>query len=245
MFPVTKYSESFQRNKKYEKERELLFIRRFIVGKYYAVLDGHSKKPMILETWDQCKKEVTGAKGVKYKSFLKREDALSFIRLHGENLPAEKRLMRKEESTLPRVIDQVEDQVVIYVDGSYEISTERYAYGLVVVLDEKEVHAECEAVKGEYSSMRNVAGEVMGAMKAMTYAKEQGYKNLVLYFDYQGIESWALGTWKRNNALTMGYHEFYQNMRKDLHVKFRKVKGHSGDRYNDRADELAKAAFLK
>lgn len=216
------------------------------MGKFYAVLDGHSKKPMILETWDQCKKEVTGAKGVRYKSFPTREEALSFIQLHGEDLPGEKKAVKKEEPVRAAHEEaHQEDQVIIYVDGSYELSTKRYAYGLVVVHKGEEVYSECEAQKGEYSSMRNVAGEVLGAMKAMTYAREKGYRNLVLYFDYQGIESWALGTWKRNNDLTRGYHEFYQSMKKDLTVKFRKVKGHSGDRYNDRADELAKEAFLK
>jgi len=216
------------------------------LGKFYAVLDGHSKKPMILETWDQCKKEVTGAKGVRYKSFPTREEALSFIQLHGEDLPGEKKAVKKEEPVRAEHEEaHQEDQVIIYVDGSYELSTKRYAYGLVVVHKGEEVYSECEAQKGEYSSMRNVAGEVLGAMKAMTYAREKGYRNLVLYFDYQGIESWALGTWKRNNDLTRGYHEFYQSMKKDLNVKFRKVKGHSGDRYNDRADELAKEAFLK
>lgn len=227
------------------------------MGKFYAVLDGHSKKPMILESWDQCKKEVTGAKGVKFKSFPTKEEALSFITMHGEALPSTAEGLKPETSAGSfsaeepenrpevKVEDQQEDQVIIYVDGSYELTTTRYAYGLVVVHEGKEIHAECEAVKGEYSSMRNVAGEVMGAMKAITFAKENGYRNLVLYFDYQGIESWALGTWKRNNPLTEGYHDFFQTMKKDLNVKFRKVKGHSGDRFNDRADELAKSAFQK
>ena len=223
------------------------------MGKFYAVLDGHSKKPMILETWDQCKKEVTGAKGVKFKSFPTKEEALSFITMHGEKLPSSPSRLKpytavlrpSEEEPEDRMEEEAEDQVIIYVDGSYELTTTRYAYGLVVVHEGKEIHAECEAVKGEYSSMRNVAGEVMGAMKAMSFAKENGYRNLMLYFDYQGIESWALGTWKRNNPLTEGYHQFFQTIKKDLNVKFRKVKGHSGDRYNDRADELAKSAFLK
>ena len=189
---------------------------------------------------------MTGAKGVRYKSFPTREEALSFIQLHGEDLPGEKKAAKKEEPVRAEHQEaHQEDQVIIYVDGSYELSTKRYAYGLVVVHKGEETYSECEARKGEYSSMRNVAGEVLGAMKAMTYAREKGYRNLVLYFDYQGIESWALGTWKRNNELTQGYHAFYQSMKKDLNVKFRKVKGHSGDRFNDRADELAKKAFLE
>jgi ribonuclease HI len=88
-----------------------------------------------------------------------------------------------------------------------------------------------------------VAGEVLGAIKAMEYAIRNGHKSLHLYFDYQGIESWAIGTWKRNNALTMGYHEHYRKLSGDLKVIFHKVKGHSGNRFNDRADEMAKMAF--
>ena len=214
------------------------------MGKFYAVLDGHSKKPMILESWDACKREVTGAKGVKFKSFPSRDEALNFITMHGQEMPgAAKSDLSPKVPEVKR--EQNPDEVIIYVDGSYELSSERYAYGMVVVHEGEEIHSECEAVKGEYSAMRNVAGEVLGAMKAMTYAKENGFDHLTLYFDYQGIESWALGTWKRNNALTQGYHSFYQNMRRDLTVKFMKVKGHSGDRFNDRADEIAKSAFLK
>lgn len=218
-------------------------MRSFTVGKFYAVLDGHSKKPMILESWDACKREVTGAKGVKFKSFPSKDEALDFIRIHGQDLPD-----TEKSDAAPKPVEKKEhdkDGVVIYVDGSYELTTQRYAYGMVVVHEGEEIHSECEAVKGEYSAMRNVAGEVLGAMKAMTYAKENGFSHLTLYFDYQGIESWAIGTWKRNNPLTQGYHTFYQNMRTDLTVKFMKVKGHSGDRFNDRADEIAKSAFLK
>ncbi len=32
-------------------------------------------------------------------------------------------------------------------------------------------------------------------------------------------------------------------MKKDITIKFMKVKGHSGDRFNNRADEAAKSAF--
>lgn len=201
---------------------------------------------MIFESWDQCKREVTGAKGVKFKGFSTREEAEGFIRMHGHELPGEKvsvpEVHHKEKQN---PVKSPLDEVVIYVDGSFELTTHRYAYGMVVVHEGEEIHEESEALKSEFSAMRNVAGEVLGAMKAMTYAKNHGYRNLMLYFDYQGIESWALGTWKRNNALTQGYHEFYKEMKNHLKVRFVKVKGHSGDRFNDRADEVAKAAFLK
>ncbi len=221
------------------------------MAKFYAVVDGHSKKPLILNSWDQCQKEVTGAKGVKFKSFVRKEDAQAFLDAHIE--PEKKVPLRsiiddqdsldtKPSEDIPKV--DISDDIDIYVDGSYELSSHRYAFGLVVVQDGEEIHASYGAYEDEFSTMRNVAGEVMGAQKAMLYAKEQGYSKINLYFDYQGIESWAKGTWKRNNPLTQGYHSFYQEMKRYVQVKFFKVKGHSGDYFNDRADELAKMAFL-
>lgn len=217
------------------------------MGKYYAVVDGHSNTPLILDSWESCKKEVTGAKGVKFKGFVRREDAEAFIEDHGGVIRGEK--IGKLEKITPKMTVKspaVGTSVVeIYVDGSYEIRTKRYAFGLVVVEKGDEIHASCGAYSDEYATMRNVAGEVLGAQKAMLYALENNYTHLDLYFDYQGIESWAKGTWKRNNALTQGYHHFYQEVKKNLQVTFYKVKGHSGDYFNDRADEMAKLAFLE
>ena len=39
------------------------------------------------------------------------------------------------------------------------------------------------------------------------------------------------------------YKKYYDSIKNILDVKFVKVKGHSGDKYNDRADALAKAAL--
>ena len=135
--------------------------------------------------------------------------------------------------------------IYAYVDGSFRVGYEVYGYGVVIVSDGKVV----ETISGygsrpEYVSMRNVAGEVLGAVKAMEYALNNDAKKLVLYFDYQGIESWATGAWKRNNELTRGYFEFVKGLKDKLTLSFQKVKGHSGDQFNELADELAKDAVV-
>ena len=58
------------------------------MAKYYAVINGHSIKEGILTSWDACKKEVAGAKGVIYKSFPTQEEAREFLRLHGKDVPS-------------------------------------------------------------------------------------------------------------------------------------------------------------
>mgnify|MGYP001788174033 CR=1 FL=1 len=224
--------------------------------KYYAVIDGHAGEPVILKSWEECKREVTGAKGVKFKGFETLSEAEEFIRMHDEGgetkapvgvKKATKRKVPKESGSSEKNLSLPESSldVTIYVDGSFELSSGRYAYGLVAISGGEEIYTDAKAFKSDFSTMRNVAGEVLGAITAMKYAKAMGYRKLNLYFDYQGIESWALGTWKRNNKLTEGYHEFYREIKKELVVKFMKVKGHSGNRFNDRADELAKSAFLE
>ena len=41
----------------------------------------------------------------------------------------------------------------------------------------------------------------------------------------------------------MDYHEKMQEYKKKINIKFVKVKGHSGDKYNDIVDKLAKKAL--
>lgn len=199
------------------------------MGKFYAVAQGKSNSPLILESWDECKKEVIGCKGAIYKSFVSKKEAENFIALH---------LGDKVEGEEP------ENGVFIYVDGSFMEAKNNYSYGLVVVKDGEVIHKDKGVgYKKEDISLRNVAGEVMGSMKAIEYAINNDYKEITICYDYQGIECWAKGTWQRNKDLTKYYHEF---MKKNMHliqVNFKKIKGHSGDKYNDLADKLAKEAL--
>ena len=72
----------------------------------------------------------------------------------------------------------------------------------------------------------------------MTIKKKK--KRLDLYYDYKGIEEWALGNWKTNNTLTKSYKLKYDDIKKVLDVRFNKVDAHTGDKYNEEADILAK-----
>ena len=144
----------------------------------------------------------------------------------------------EKEKTTPKV-----EKITAYVDGSYNVATKEYSYGAVIFAGDKK---ECFSEKfndPELATMRNVAGELEGSMKAMRYAVEAGAKELDIYYDYEGIEKWCTGAWKTNKDGTKAYKAFYEQISQKVKVKFHKVKGHSGDRYNDEADVLAKAAL--
>lgn len=190
--------------------------------KYYAVRIG--RNPGIYHTWDECKREIMGFKGASFKKFSTREDAEAFINEIEE---------KKTELA-------GKDELVVYVDGSYRDSDKSHSYGVYMFNDEEEYTYSKRFFKD--SDMRNVSGEIKGAMRAMEEAAKLGKKKIYLHYDYEGIRSWALGFWKTNKEGTIYYKDFYDSIRDKLEVKFIKVEAHTGVKYNELVDKLAKEA---
>ena len=91
--------------------------------------------------------------------------------------------------------------------------------------------------------MHNVAGEIKGSEAAMQYAVDHNIPEITIYHDYEGIAKWCTGAWKATKPGTIAYQAFYREAVKKVKVHFVKVKGHSNDKYNDMADQLAKKAL--
>jgi ribonuclease HI len=194
--------------------------------KFYAVRKGN--KVGIYNTWDECKKQVSGYSGAEYKSFSSLEEANEYLSID------------------KKIFDEDKEYIKAYVDGSYEHSLRAYGSGVVILKGEK--IQETFSVRGDDKNlvaMRNVAGEIEASKIAMKYCIDNDIKDLILYFDYEGIEKWCSGVWKANKEGTIEYKKYYDSIKNKLNVKFIKVKAHSGNKYNDLADELAKFALSK
>ena len=189
--------------------------------KYYAVKKG--RNPGIYTSWDSCLKEVKGYSGAIYKSFKTMEEAEIY--------------MTGEE----KQIEIEANSVIAYVDGSYNQKLKVYGSGVVYITDDKEFEL-MKSYDDAYHIHRNVAGEVKASELAIEKAIEDKKDQIIIYHDYQGISSWANGDWKTNNNLTKSYKSFIDQARKKIKIDFVKVKGHSNDKYNDKADQLAKKA---
>ena len=221
--------------------------------KYYAVAKG--KTPGIYLTWNDCKAQVDGFSGAVYKSFLTLQEAELFIeKVNGVDLiesfeqmelsDLEKTDVRNDNHAFgTENAVSTKDHLVAYVDGSYDHSQLRYAYGCVLVLSDKEITLNGSDDHEDYVSMRNVAGEIMGSQQAVLWAVENGYKKITIYYDYEGIEKWANGIWKANKVGTQRYKAFVAEKRQEIEIAFRKVAAHTGVKYNEMADQLAKAAL--
>ena len=215
--------------------------------KFYAVRQG--RKTGMFLTWDECKKQVMGYPGAIYKSFGTEAEAKEYLGISGCD-KCEQGAGENEsgvEKTVTTGSVQMEktnsDAVEIYVDGSYHVGTKEFSYGMVVLIDGKEKKFSQKMTDPELAQMRNVAGEIMGARAAMEYAIANNKKQLVIYHDYEGIAKWPLGIWKTNKEGTIAYKAYYDEAKTKVSVRFQKVTGHSGDKYNDYADKLAKQAL--
>ncbi|MGM5481961.1 MAG: viroplasmin family protein [Nanobdellota archaeon] len=192
--------------------------------KYYAVLEGRGQVPTILNTWEDCKKKVDKYPGAQYKSFKNLNDAKEYI--------------------TPNKSKSNGNSLVAYVDGSYSTTKKNYSYGVVLLKKNKILKTMNGKGENEQAAkMRQVYGELQGVMKAVDFGIKTHEKEIHIYYDYYGIEYWATGKWNRNNQFTSHYHQFIQKRKDKLKIFFHKVPAHSGNKYNDMADRLAKEAL--
>lgn len=200
-----------------------------MAGKYYVVRKG--KAPGIYRSWEECKAQVHGFSGAEYKSFKTEAEAKDYM---GDSTG-----QKTEDQTVKDDTPVVE----IYVDGSYHSGTNEFSYGMIILQNGEELkHAEKYKDK-ELAAMHNVAGEIKGAEAAMRYAVEHSLKKIIIYHDYEGIAKWCTGAWRTNKEGTKAYKKYYDSVKDLVDISFVKVTGHSNNKYNDIADELAKQAL--
>lgn len=190
--------------------------------KYYAVVDGNA--PGIYESWDECSR-VLQEHGGHCKGFAERQEAEKYLNGIEEN-------------------ENLNDGLTAYVDGSFEASLGRYGFGCVILQPDKEPLEYCgSGNKEESAALRNVTGEMLGAMFAVKWAMAHGYTDILICYDYEGVEKWASGVWKARTDLTSKYATAMKEWGRNIHIAFKKIAAHTGNRYNELADQLAKKAI--
>lgn len=198
--------------------------------KYYAIRVG--KKPGIYTDWNTCKELVVGYPGAQYKSFPTLKEAEEFIKGATTNSS-----IKQDE------IDKtLGDKPYAFVDGSFNPSEGIYGYGGYLVNNGEKHVIQGSGTDEELLSMRNIAGEILGAMAAVKKALEIGLSELVIYYDYAGIEMWATNRWSCKKKGTKAYQEYMNKASDKIKLTFMKVKGHTDIDGNEEADKLAKQA---
>ena len=202
--------------------------------KYYAVRKG--LRTGIFESWQACQAVVSAYGNAEYKSFSSREEAQDY--LSGTDAGP-------DGATSEEDFGQEPGKVIAYVDGSYDDKLKKYSFGCILLLPSGDIVKESgNGDNPESLAIRNVAGEMLGAMYAVKWAMVNGYKEIELRYDYEGIEKWVQGIWKAKNELAQKYAAAMNDWKRSIRISFLKIAAHSNNRYNDMADELAKSALI-
>lgn len=197
---------------------------------FYAVKKG--KVPGIYTSWAKCEKQLDGYKDAYVKSFDTEEEAKTFMNTN-----------HKAQGSQSRPQKTGNTHAIAYVDGSYNNSTRSYSCGVIILYNGQEIRLSQKFPDGPLSEMCNVAGEIEASKAAMKYCAENNINAVEIHYDYEGIAKWCTGEWKTKKSGTKAYKAFYDSMHKQIKISFVKVKGHSGNKYNDIADSLAKKAL--
>lgn len=134
--------------------------------------------------------------------------------------------------------------VTIYTDGACKGNPGLGAYG--AILDYKGVKKE---ISGVHEDTTNNRMELLAVIEALKTLKRNC--NIAVYTDSQyvqkGITEWISG-WKARNWKQVKNVDLWQDLDAEAAkhtISWHWVKGHSGDKWNERADELANIAIAK
>ena len=207
--------------------------------KIYAVRKGH--KTGLFVTWAECQKAVSGYSGAEFRGFTEKEEALAFL-----NMETTGNVSGDKAKEAAGIVEVAENMVIAYVDGSFEKSIGRYAFGCVILTpDGQEIRKSGSGSDSAGVAIRNVAGEMLGSMTAVNWAIENKYPAVEIRYDYEGVEKWVTGVWRAKTPLTSKYAAHMQEAGKKVQISFCKIAAHTGNHYNEEADQLAKSALLK
>ena len=171
-------------------------------------------------SWEECQQLTHGVKGVLFRAFPSRAEAQNWI--DGISAPVPKGLR-------------------IYVDGSFLEGYPKAGWGFIVVENDTEV-AHGSGVTVFDAESRNIDGECMASFQAMKWL-EANDKTAVICHDYEGVARWAKGEWKAKSSIAQKYVEACRPL---VHrVSFEKVAAHTGVKWNEAVDKLAKDAIAR
>ncbi len=117
----------------------------------------------------------------------------------------------------------------------------RFGWAFVIQQGDRELHRDSGSLlqSGAFEH-RNVGAELEAATRALTWCVLNGYKQVTVYHDYEGIAAWPTGAWRANTPPTREYARFVKAL--PLEITWQKVPAHQGIAMNELVDQLANRA---
>lgn len=222
--------------------------------KYYCVKKG--KITGVFNKWEDCKASVDGYSGSEYKGFATIDEAREYLgemfclrfQADGETGQVDREAGQADNGNVTQSLAELpkKGNLLAYVDGSYDDTLKKYAFGCVFILPDGRIYTAYGNGDNEKSlKHRNVTGEMLGAMYAVKFAMLNDFESVELCYDYQGIEKWVTGEWRARTELTGEYAAYMQKWGRQIQLHFMKVAAHTNVYYNELADKMAKTGLTK
>lgn len=140
------------------------------------------------------------------------------------------------------------EKITIYTDGAARGNPGKAGWAVLFIFSKKEVE-----LGGFSFHATNNQMELTAPIEALKYLKKNGIKNggaVDIFADSKyvilGITEWIFN-WQKNDWRNAAkkpvlnkelWRELY-DLAQDFNIRWHYVEGHSGDKYNDRVDEIA------
>ena len=146
-------------------------------------------------------------------------------------------------------LDTPQEKIIIYTDGACSGNPGAGGWGAILMFKEHE-----KKISGGSKETTNNQMEIKAVIEALKLIKKPSaiIINTDSKYVMDGITKW-IKSWKKNGWLTadrkaVKNSELWQELDNEVSkhsIEWRWVKGHSGNKYNNIADELARNAIKK
>ena len=206
--------------------------------KIYAVADG--RQTGLFNSWAECEKAVRGYPGAKFKGFADKQSALAWLKGFSSDQSA------------ATVIPPNDADYVIFTDGSCLKNPGAGGWAAIII---EAATGKTHELKGGEANTTNNRMEMSAAVNALAATAENA--RIILYTDSQYLKNaftkYWLKNWKKNGWQTSAgepvkNRELWERLDALVitrRIDFRWVKGHAGNNFNERCDELARSEAAK
>ena len=138
-------------------------------------------------------------------------------------------------------------EITLYTDGACSYNPGPGGWSCVIIEDEVE-----EYLSGSEKSTTNNRMEMSAAIFGIKEIIKRKKNNIELVTDSTylkngitvWIKAWKKNNWKKGKIKNIDLWKELDILNNTINIKWTWVKGHSGNRYNDKADQLARNAIL-
>lgn len=127
----------------------------------------------------------------------------------------------------------------IYCDGAYSSNRDIGGWAIVVLEDNEKIDSSFFPV----SNTTNNRMEIQSVIQACLWLRKHLRSEAIIYSDSMYVIGTISKGWKRNKNNDLW--EILDDLVKGLSIKWKHIKGHSGNKYNELCDALAvQATFI-